>query len=143
MDLFCFMASWLPNSKQDTTCELRGLMKCLAALTWCLTTMNTFPDPPRLRERSREIRWPDANAGRGFVCILDLRRDRCKKESYPDGHILAWAALLVVVVLFAGIRAPENPSPPLHLDAAAMQLVSWESPTGFLLDFDFPNTKPN
>lgn len=60
-----------------------------------------------------------------------------------DGHIIAWAALFVAVVIYAGIRAPEIPSPSLQLDAAVLQLTAWELPTGFLLGSDFPNTKPD
>ena len=105
--------------------------------------MNPFLHHPRLREKFRELRGRHPDAGRGFVCILDLRRERRKLESCPTGRLIACAALLSLVMIFTGVRIPTRPAPPLHLDADALRLAAWKSPTGFLLADDFQTTQPD
>ena len=84
----------------------------------------------------------DANTGRGFVCILDLRPARSGKSGLT-GRFFACMVLLSLVILFASMRVPTRPAPPLLFNAASMNLTAWESPTGFLLTNDFPPTPPN
>ena len=105
--------------------------------------MNSFPDDPRLDERFRTLRCRDADSARGFVCILDLRRERGKNRSCPAGRLIAAAALLAMVVFCVLVRVPMKSAPPLILDAAAAQLINWESPTDFLLSDDFLPTPSN
>ena len=105
--------------------------------------MNPSSHHPRLRENFREWRPHRPDAGRGFVCILDLRHERRKVESHPTDRFMVWAVLLALVMVFTGMRIPARPAPPLHLDADALRLAAWKSPTGFLLADDFLTTQPD
>ena len=105
--------------------------------------MNSFSNHPRLRERISDLRRSHLGGGPGFICILDLRRERRKLESCPTGRLIACAALLSLVMIFTGVRIPTRPAPPLHLDADALRLAAWKSPTGFLLADDFQTTQPD
>jgi len=104
--------------------------------------MNSFPNSPRLGERFGALRWRAANSGPGFVCILDLRHG-CRKNRSCAGRLITGAALLAMVIFCVLVRVPAKTAPPLILDAAAVQLTDWESPTGFLLSDDFLPTPPN
>lgn len=96
--------------------------------------------------------WPDARfpspvqreggSPRGFVCILDLRPARDLRETLPRAQLLAWAALLAIAVYAAGDWSASRPAPVLRLNAAAVQISEWESPTGFLLTEKFEPLPP-
>ena len=105
--------------------------------------MNPFSNHPRLRERISDLRRSHLGGGPGFICILDLRRERCKTEWNPTDRLIACAALFSLVMIFTGIRIPTKPAPPLHLDADGLRLAAWKSPTGFLLADDFQATQPD
>ena len=105
--------------------------------------MNSLHDDPWLREKFRALRRYEADTARGFVCILDFRRARGGTESRPTGRFFACAALFALAGFIAGLWVSSRPARPLHLNAAAVQLAAWESPTGFLLAADFQTTQPN
>lgn len=66
--------------------------------------MHRSPSHPRLRERFSELQRDHHDAGRGFVCILDLRRKFRRSEPGPSGSLSVWAAVLIFVILFAATR---------------------------------------
>ena len=64
-------------------------------------------------------------------------------ESCQRERTFVRLALLALVIFFVSVRVPKHPEPALQLEGDAMQLASWESPTGFLLQAAFPITQPN
>lgn len=105
--------------------------------------MNPSSHYPRQREKYRELRRHHPDADEGFVCILDLRPECRNVESRPKGHLIPWAILLSLVLIFSTLRIPPHPTPPLQPDADALRLAAWESPTGFLLADEFHATHPD
>lgn len=105
--------------------------------------MNFSPHHPKPRERFREWSRHRPDEGRGFICILDLCRERPKMGSCPKDRLFAGAALLALAMVFTGMRIPTRPAPPLHPDADALRLAAWKSPTGFLLADDFQAAQPD
>ena len=53
------------------------------------------------------------------------------------------AACVALLVFLADLWSPSRPAHLLLLDADAVQLTGWESPTVFLLADDFFPTPPN
>jgi hypothetical protein len=88
--------------------------------------MNSLRDNLRLRSQFRELRWPVANAGRGFVCVLDLRSRRSRGEWIPTGRVIAWAALLGLVIFLAGTQVPESSGLTPNPDATAITAIMRE-----------------
>lgn len=81
--------------------------------------------------------------GRGFVCILDLRRGQRDDDLCPATRLIAYVAVFSLIAYGVCLHAPLPPAQPLHSDHAMNQLAAWESPTGFLLDSDPPATPRN
>ncbi len=103
--------------------------------------MSQPSDERSLLDGFRELRERDAATAGDFVCILDLRRARPRIDAGPRLRAVAFAMLGAAAAVVAGVWIAMKPASVPKLDAAALQLACWESPTGFLLATDFSPSK--
>jgi hypothetical protein len=72
------------------------------------------PEPITARpwpgERLRLLSRTTFGGGRGFVCILDFRRERARSKASPTFRLIACALLFALATYFAFTRVPSPPS---------------------------------